>query len=85
MYFCAKYIDTQIKCFFLSMMFVNFIHTVQSFDHGRIMQAKQNWENPDVIGMVRQSVYTCFQKQENTCSLFVSLVVFFKTGVKKKE
>ena len=49
------------------------------------MQAKQNWDNPDEIGMVRQSVYSCFQKQENTCSLFVSLVVFFKTGVKKKE
>lgn len=67
------------------MMFVNVIHTVQSFDHGRIMQAKQNWDNPDVIRTVRQPVYTSFQKQENTCSLFVSLVVFFKTGVKKKE
>jgi len=49
------------------------------------MQAKQNWDNPDVIGMVRQSAYTCFQKQDNTCSLFVSLAVFFKTGVKKTE
>ena len=49
------------------------------------MQAKQNWDNRDVIGMVRQPVYTSFQKQENTCSLFVSLVVLFKTGVKKKE
>ena len=49
------------------------------------MRAKQNWDNPNVIRMVRQSVYTSFQKQENTCSLFVSLVVFFKTGEKKKE
>ena len=48
------------------MMFENFIHTVQSFDHGRIMQAKQNWDNPDVIGMVRQPVYTSFQKSRKT-------------------
>ena len=48
------------------------------------MQAKQNWDNPNVIRMVRESVYTCFQKQEKTCSLFVSFVLFFKRGLKKR-
>lgn len=49
------------------------------------MQAKQNWDNPNAIRTVRESVYICFQKQEKTCSLFVSFVLFFKRGLKKRE
>ena len=49
------------------------------------MQAKQNWDNPNVIRTVTESVYTCFQKQEKTCSLFVCFVLFFKRGLNKRE